>query len=67
MVLNGCYRNLGDPICIVSSGLSAYDLKKRRSRESISEVGLTHSRGVAGVMSCEIKDSLEGVSRNMMR
>jgi hypothetical protein len=41
--------------------------KRRRRKYGGMAVGLTHSRGVDGVMSIESPDSLEGVSRRMQR
>jgi hypothetical protein len=41
---------------------SCQGVEKATKRYGVSVVGLTHSRGVAGVMPCGVKSSLEGVS-----
>ena len=41
--------------------------KRRRRKYGGMAVGLTHSRGVGGVMPIESPDSLEGVSRRTQR
>jgi len=41
---------------------SCQGAEKVTKRYGVSVVGLTHSRGVAGVMPCGVKSSLEGVS-----
>lgn len=45
MILQGNYRNLGDPICFWGE-IIANNLKKRGCGDGKLEVGLTHSRGV---------------------
>jgi hypothetical protein len=46
---------------------SCQGAEKVTRRYGVSVVGLTHSRGVAGVMSGGAKSSLEGVSGLMQR
>ena len=52
----------------IASRSNALDkLKKQRQMHSDMAVGLTHSRGVDGVMPIESPRSLEGVSSQMQR
>jgi hypothetical protein len=44
------------------SNRSCRGVEEATKRYGVSVVGLTHSRGVAGVMPCGAKGSLEGVS-----
>ena len=60
--INGISRNLGDPVCS-SMEVVTDKVKTEEGNDDILGVGLTHSRGVAGVTACDTDGSvLEGVS-----
>jgi len=52
MIQKGSYRNLGDPVQFQCKQISGNNLERKGFRDDSAGVGLTHSRGVGGVMPC---------------
>ena len=63
MILIGLRGNLGYPACFPKEEYWL-TIEERGGRDDMPEVGLVHSRGVAGVMPCESTSSLEGTNAN---
>lgn len=55
-------QELGRPILLSRSRITAYNLKRRGSGKDRIGVGLIHSRGVAGIITCETKGHSKGLT-----
>jgi hypothetical protein len=55
-------QELGRPKILPIKGIFADNPERRECGEGILGVGLTHSRGVTGVMSCEMKNHSKGLA-----
>jgi hypothetical protein len=55
-VIEWILQELGRPILFLSNQISGNDLKRKESGDDSMGVGLTHSRGVTGVMPCEFQN-----------